>query len=117
VRAFLKLLILGPVAIVVMALAVVNNQPVRLVFDPFTPEAPLLSLTAPLYAVFFVALLAGVLIGGFGAWSSQGRVRRAARASRREAEEWKGEAGRLKEQAAALSEAGGTPRPLSITGK
>ena len=40
-KALLKILILGPIAIVVMALAVVNNQPVRLVFDPFTPEAPL----------------------------------------------------------------------------
>ena len=61
----------------VMALAVVNNQSVTLIFDPFTPQAPFFSLTVPLYAVFFVALLVGVLIGGFGAWSAQGRFRRA----------------------------------------
>lgn len=110
-KTFLKLIILGPIAIVVMALAVVNNQSVTLIFDPFTPQAPFFSLTVPLYAVFFVALLVGVLIGGFGAWSAQGRFRRAARMSRREAQHWKGEADRLKEQTAALS---APDRPLSI---
>ena len=113
-KTFLKLLILGPIAIVIMALAVVNNQPVKLVFDPFTPDAPMFSLTLPLYAVFFGALLVGIILGGFGAWTGQGRFRKAARDNRREAQRWKTEADRLKEQAPALPEAG---KPLSLSAR
>ncbi|WP_237154336.1 LapA family protein [Oryzibacter oryziterrae] len=113
-KAFLKLLILGPIAIVVMALAVVNNQPVRIAFDPFTPEAPILSVTVPLYAVFFVALMAGVLLGGFGTWTGQGRFRKAARENKREAQRWKVEADRLKEETQRLPEA---EAPVALPGR
>ena len=84
-KTFLRIVILGPVAIVLVALAVVNNQSVTLVLDPFNPAAPFFSLTVPLYVVFFATLALGVVIGGIGSWFGQGHVRRAARQSRREA--------------------------------
>ena len=90
-KTFLRIVILGPIAIVVVALAVVNNQPVTLVLDPFNPSAPFFSLTVPLYVVFFATLALGVLIGGVGSWFGQGHVRRAARQSRREAARLKAE--------------------------
>ena len=90
-KTFIRIVILGPLAIVIVALAVVNNQTVTLVLDPFNPAAPFFSLTVPLYAVFFATLAAGVLIGGVGSWFGQGHVRRAARQSRREADRLKAE--------------------------
>lgn len=109
-RTLLWLLIIGPVAVVVMALAVVNNQPVTIALDPFTPQTPFLALTVPLYVVFFVALMLGIVLGGVGAWTRQGRFRRAARQNRREAARWRGEAERLKSEAAPPA-APGLPSP------
>lgn len=90
-KTFLRIVVLGPLAIVLVALAVVNNQPVTLILDPFNPSAPFLALTVPLYAVFFATLALGVLVGGIGSWFGQGHVRRAARQSRREAARLKAE--------------------------
>ena len=112
-RTLLWLLIGGPLAIIIMALAVVNNQPVTIALDPFTPETPYFSLTVPLYAVFFGALLVGILIGGIAAWARQGRFRRAARRNRREAQRWRGEAERLKES----GEAAGYPARPGLAGR
>lgn len=90
-KTFLRIVVLGPLAIVLVALAVVNNQPVTLILDPFNPSAPFLALTVPLYVVFFATLALGVLVGGIGSWFGQGHVRRAARQSRREAARLKAE--------------------------
>lgn len=90
-KTFLRIVVLGPLAIVIVALAVVNNQAVTLVLDPFNPTAPFLSLSVPLYAIFFATLAFGVLVGGVGSWFGQGHVRRAARESRREAARLKAE--------------------------
>ncbi len=95
-RTLVALLIGIPVVIVVMALAVVNNQPTTVVFDPFTPETPFFSATVPLYAFFFISLMLGVLLGGVATWLRQGRFRKAARRNRREASHWHDEAERLK---------------------
>jgi uncharacterized integral membrane protein len=81
---FLKGLVLLPVAILVVLLAVANRDAVRLSFDPFSPEAPVFSLTLPLYAILFVAVALGIVVGGIGAWLGQGETRRKARERRRE---------------------------------
>ena len=81
---FLKGLILLPIAIAVVLLAVANRGPVTLSFDPFS-EKPLFTATLPLFAVVFLALMAGVLIGGMGAWLAQAKHRREGRRYRREA--------------------------------
>lgn len=92
---FLKGLVLLPVAVVVVLLAVANRGPVLLSFDPIS-EAPVLSLTLPLYAILFGAVALGVIVGGSSAWIAQGANRRAQRRHRREAERLRAEAERLR---------------------
>ena len=106
---FLGFLILLPVAAVVVALAVANRQAVTLSLDPFNPASPALSLQAPLYLVLFAAVALGIVLGGLGAWTNQGRWRREARRVRAEAARWKSEAVRLREREA---ERLGLPAPI-----
>ena len=98
---FLKGLVLLPIAILVVLLAVANRDAVRLSFDPFSPEAPVFSLTLPLYAILFVAVALGIVVGGIGAWLGQGETRRKARERRREIRRLEGETARLKTYAPA----------------
>jgi uncharacterized integral membrane protein len=94
-RRILWLLIAFPAALLLITLAVVNRHEVRLVLDPFRPEAPLLSLVLPFYAYLLAALLLGVLLGGAAMWMSQSRWRRNARSQGRAAARWHAEADRL----------------------
>ncbi|MFG1361572.1 lipopolysaccharide assembly protein LapA domain-containing protein [Xanthobacter pseudotagetidis] len=80
----LSLLIVVPLSILGVALAVANRKPVTVSLDPFTPATPAFSVTVPLFAVIFAALIAGVVLGGLVTWVSQGRFRREARLARRE---------------------------------
>lgn len=93
---FLKGLVLLPVAVVVVALAVANRDMVRLSFDPFSPEMPVFSVTLPLYAILFLAVAVGVLLGGCGAWLGQSSTRRTSAERRREIRRLEGETARLK---------------------
>ncbi|ODN70890.1 LapA family protein [Methylobrevis pamukkalensis] len=110
-RFLLWLLIVGPIAVVIIALAMVNNQPVTIILDPVTPATPLLTLTVPLYGVFFAMLMAGVVIGGIAVWARQGRFRRAARQNRRDAARWQSEAERLREETQVVSDTPALPVP------
>ncbi len=85
-KAFLKALILVPVALAIVLFSIANRAPVRVSFDPVSRDAPLLAFDLPLFAVVLAAIAAGVLLGGLAAWLTQGKHRRAARRSRREAE-------------------------------
>ncbi|WP_336488446.1 lipopolysaccharide assembly protein LapA domain-containing protein [Methylobacterium nigriterrae] len=98
---FFKGLVLLPVAILVVLLAVANREAVRLSFDPFSPEAPVFSLTLPLYVVLFVAVALGIVVGGVGAWLGQGDSRRKSRERRREIRRLEGETARLRTYAPA----------------
>lgn len=80
-----SLLIVIPLSILGVALAVANRKPVTVSLDPFSPAAPAFSVTVPLFAVIFAALIAGVVLGGVVTWVRQGRFRREARLARREA--------------------------------
>jgi uncharacterized integral membrane protein len=82
---FLKALILFPVAILVVLLAVANRGPVTVSLDPFSREAPEIAFTLPLFALIFLAVMLGVVIGGMAAWLTQGKHRRAERLYKREA--------------------------------
>lgn len=95
-RSFIKGIILLPVAIVAVLLAVANREPVRLSFDPFSPSAPEISVTLPLFALLFAAVALGVVIGGVGAWLSQAENRRARRQSTRELNRLRAETERLR---------------------
>jgi Lipopolysaccharide assembly protein A domain len=82
---FLKALILLPVAVLVVLLAVANRGPVTVSLDPFSREVPEIAFTVPLFALIFLAVMLGVVIGGVGAWLAQGKHRRAERLYKREA--------------------------------
>jgi hypothetical protein len=54
-----------PVAIAAIWIALANRQAVELSLDPFSQAAPALIVQMPLYLLLFLAILAGVLLGGF----------------------------------------------------
>ncbi len=100
-KKLINLLFLIPLTLIIIALAVANRHVVRLVLDPLSPEAPLYALEAPFFIFLFVALLAGVLLGGIGMWFGQRKWRSAAQLRSREAIEWRREAERLGREATA----------------
>jgi hypothetical protein len=96
---FLKLLILIPAGIVILAFSIANRALVTVSFDPFSPLGLSSAVvTAPLFAIMFATLIAGVIIGGTATWFTQGAHRRKARLARDEAEQWQEEAVRLREK-------------------
>ena len=82
-------------AVLLVTLAVANREPVRLVLDPFKPDAPVISISLPFYAYLLGALTIGVILGGLSTWLTQGRWRRTARAKSQDAMRWQAEADRL----------------------
>lgn len=78
-RRIVSTLIVVPLAIAIIAFAVANRQSVTISFDPFSSTAPAYVATLPLFAVIFMVLILGVLIGGIAAWAGQTKWRRAAR--------------------------------------
>jgi len=86
-RKIVAALILMPLAIVIIALAVANRQSVTVSFDPFDAAAPAVAAALPLFALIFIVLIAGVIVGGVAAWLGQRTWRRAARRFEREARE------------------------------
>jgi uncharacterized integral membrane protein len=85
-KAFLKALVLVPIALLIVLFSVANRAPVRISLDPFSRDLPTLSYELPLFAVILTALALGVLIGGLASWVAQGKHRKAARRNRREVE-------------------------------
>ena len=83
-KSFLKWLVIAPVLILVLAFSVVNRQSVTVVFDPFGNPSSGLSLTAPLFMVFFVTAMIGAVLGGVATWIGQARIRHALRDARAE---------------------------------
>ena len=78
-RKIVTAIIVVPLAVVIIAFAVANRQTVTVSFDPFSSASPAYAATLPLFAVIFVVLILGVLIGGIAAWIRQGKWRRTAR--------------------------------------
>jgi uncharacterized integral membrane protein len=85
-RRFVSILIFVPLAIVLVALAVANRSAVAFTIDAFNPGSASLTWQVPLFALLFLALAAGLLLGSFATWLAQGRHRRAARQGKAEAE-------------------------------
>lgn len=65
-----------PAFVALALLAMANQQPVTVSFDPFDASDTDFTVTVPLYVLGFTILIAGVLLGGFAAWLKQGRHRR-----------------------------------------
>jgi uncharacterized integral membrane protein len=73
-------------AILLVLLAVANRAPVTLSLDPFSREAPALSVSLPLFVVLMLAVALGVVIGGLAAGIGRLRWRYRAKQAEREAE-------------------------------
>ena|SRR5260370_1214508 len=77
IRKFLKVaIVMSPAFLALVALAIANHQPVTVSFDPFDSSDPDLAVTVPLYLAGFTVLIAGVVLGGFATWLTQGKHRR-----------------------------------------
>ncbi|MEO0545830.1 MAG: LapA family protein [Pseudomonadota bacterium] len=96
------LLIILPIGIIVVALAVANRQAVSLSMPPYINDEPFFSLTLPLFAVIFISLLVGMVIGSCATWFKQGRFRKAARERKVEATKHAFEAEKQKTRAEEL---------------
>ena len=101
IRKIVTTLILVPLAVVVIALAVANRQPVVVSFDPFDPAHPAFARALPLYQLMLLLVIAGVVVGGIAAWLRQGKWRRAARLADGQARELRAELERLRRRAGA----------------
>lgn len=96
---FLKLLVLLPIGAAILAFSIANRMIVTISFDPFSPlDSSSAFVKLPLFAVLFITLILGVIVGGTATWFSQGRYRRRARDARDEAGQWQEEAERLRER-------------------
>ncbi len=78
-RKIVAAVILVPLAIIIIAFAVANRQPVTVSFDPFSAGEPAAALTLPLFVLVILLLIVGVLVGGAASWLQQGRWRGTAR--------------------------------------
>ena len=78
-RKIVTALIVVPLAAVIIAFAVANRQNVTVSFDPFSSASPAYAVTLPLFAVVFIVLILGVVVGGIAAWIRQSKWRRTAR--------------------------------------
>ncbi len=89
------ILISFPVALLLITLAIANRHNVRMVLDPFRPEAPVISMELPFFYYLFGVLLLGVIAGGTAVWLNQSHWRQTARHRTQEARRWHAEADRL----------------------
>lgn len=98
-RRIVRFVVVLPIVVVLAALGVANDQPTRLVLDPFRPDDPVLWVGPyALYWYLFGALIAGVVIGGMATWLTQAHWRRSARRGDEEARRWRREADRLQRE-------------------
>ena len=101
IRRVLNWLVLAPVAVLAVILAVANRTPVTVSLDPFSRGLSVASFTVPLFAVVFLSIILGVVIGGVAVWWKQGRYRKRCRqaeselsGARADVERLRGELGR-----------------------
>jgi hypothetical protein len=86
VKALLRILLLGPLALLVIGFGLANHDLVTVSFDPLGVVALPLSVTVPLFLPIAIALMIGVVLGGIAVWFSEGRHRRAAKLHLRDLE-------------------------------
>jgi uncharacterized integral membrane protein len=106
-KTFLKFLVLVPAGLIALVFAIANRHLTTVSFDPFSGgdiAGP--QITAPLFIILILALMAGVVMGGVATWLGQGKYRRAARQA-------KNEAGRLQLELDRLRGKPALPAPYS----
>ncbi len=85
-KKLLTWIVLAPAAVIVVAFAVANRHAVEVSLDPLP-----VTLVAPLYVVVMLAMLVGLVIGGWAAWQRGSKWRRRAREQGRQASRLSGE--------------------------
>jgi uncharacterized integral membrane protein len=78
-RRFFKWLIGVPLLVLAIGFAIANRRFVELSFDPFSQDAPYASIAMPLWLLFFIGMIAGVLLGWAGCWFAQAKWRKRVR--------------------------------------
>ncbi len=86
-RRIIALVILVPLAVILIALSVANRAPVSLTLDPFNSGNETLTYNAPFFVWLFGALAIGIIFGAVVTWLAQGRHRKSARRSQKEADQ------------------------------
>lgn len=116
IRRALAILILGPLTVVIVALAVANRQTVAISFDPFNTANPAYGVQLPLFLLVFLLVIAGVLIGGIAAWLKQSRWRRRARRVEFQLQQAEAEVDRLKRRLRGVTGGGAAASPGQAEG-
>jgi uncharacterized integral membrane protein len=96
-RKLVTALIVVPLAVLLVALSVVNRRPVTLGLNPFDANSGL-TLEAPLFIFLLGAFALGLVVGGLATWIGQGKWRKTARVEAREASTWRRQADRLEKE-------------------
>ncbi len=76
---FIRFAVFATISIVVLALAVANRHVVTLYLDPLSSRDISAAIEPPLFLVILLSAFAGVILGAFATWLSQGRWRRQAK--------------------------------------
>lgn len=97
-KKILWIVLLLPLALILVSLAVANRHNVVLVLDPFSPTDPALSVQLPFFAYLLGAVLFGFILGGLVSWIDQGKQRKSAKKTAKEAKEWRQRAEKLSGQ-------------------
>jgi uncharacterized integral membrane protein len=113
-RKIVTAIVIVPLAAVIIAFAVANRQSVTVSFDPFSAAAPAYAATLPLFAILFVVLILGVLVGGIAAWVGQRKWRRAARRLDGEARALHQEMDTIRRRFGTSQPASPAPEPASL---
>jgi uncharacterized integral membrane protein len=72
---FMLIVVFVPLAVILIALAVANRDPVAFTLDPFNPGNPALTMTLPLFIFLFLALAVGMIVGSLATWIKLARQR------------------------------------------
>lgn len=93
----LTVIVAVPVAAILILFAMANRAWVAVSVDPFGSSGAY-AFQMPLFLIIFLAVMAGILIGGAADWLRQGRHRREARRNRAEMQRLELESARLRAQ-------------------
>ncbi len=108
-RKFLKALVLVPLALLIVVFAVANRQMVTFTLDPFGDQT--LAFSLPLFALAFILVILGVIVGGVATWLRQHKWRRAAHQLEHELTAARTECDRLKR---ALADSAAAVEPAEV---
>jgi Lipopolysaccharide assembly protein A domain len=78
-KRILRWIIGVPLLVAAIAFAVANRKIINISFDPFSQDDPFASMPLPIWLLFFIGMIAGVLVGWFGCWLAQGKWRKRSR--------------------------------------